>query len=298
MKTPYWESSAGALAALLNNTTQLYMVDLYTFTLSGGSSVLKWSGGDRSITVHGDTFTLDPLLTRGRTQTRVGIQTDSLDLTIAPGPNGTTVNGVSLLAFLTAGGLDGARLRLERAFAASAGDAIVGTLILFAGRVSDLSIAEDASVEVVSDSEVLDVMVPRNLYQPGCVNTLYDGACGEDRAANTFSAAVVTSATNARGVIQSDMPSGTYIDYEFDLGTLVFTSGPNTGIGRTIKSFVMVGGYAVVTFIAPFPFLPVSGNTFTITRGCDKLFSTCSGRFGNQARYRGLPFIPVPEIVT
>jgi hypothetical protein len=45
------------------------------------------------------------------------------------------VNGMPLLRFITGGGLDGARLVLERAFSAGPGQPWVGALALFSGRI-------------------------------------------------------------------------------------------------------------------------------------------------------------------
>ena len=40
-----------------------------------------------------------------------------------------------------------------------------------------------------------------------------------------------------------------------------------------------------------------AGDTFTVTAGCDKRFSTCRNRFGNGADFRGFPHIPGNDFV-
>ena len=117
MRTPLWETSAGALAAFLNSTTQVHMADLFTITLSGGG-IVRYTAHDIAVTVAGVTYPVGPVIRRGRTRLSVGVSVDKLDLTLAA--DGTVlVGGVALLPFIAGGGLDGARIALDRAFAAA-----------------------------------------------------------------------------------------------------------------------------------------------------------------------------------
>ena len=72
MRTASWEVTPGALAAFLNSTTQVYMVDLFTITLSGGAQVL-YTSADMAVTVNGATYGLGPVIKRGKTKLSVGI---------------------------------------------------------------------------------------------------------------------------------------------------------------------------------------------------------------------------------
>lgn len=284
-------TASGPLTTLLNTATQLAYADLYTFTLSGGT-VLRYTGADKQLVVNSNTFLRGPLFKRSRTKLNVGISVDSLDLTVSA-DNTVTINSVPFMQFLAQGGLDGARLKLERAFMADWNTAPAGSLIMFAGRINDVSINRyEAAITVQSDLELLDANVPRNLYQPSCMNTLYDGACGKNKAALTVSNAVTSTPTPTKTVFDTTLSQAASY---FDLGVVTFTSGQNSGVSRTIKSFAAGG---LVTLIAPLPFAPATGDTFTIYPGCDKTMSTCTSRFSNLARFRGQPFIPVPETVT
>jgi uncharacterized phage protein (TIGR02218 family) len=40
-----------------------------------------------------------------------------------------------------------------------------------------------------------------------------------------------------------------------------------------------------------------SGDTFTVTAGCDKIFATCRDRFANTVNFRGFPHIPGNDFV-
>lgn len=284
-------TASGALVTLLNGSQKLAYADLYTFTLQGGG-IVRYTSADVQIVYGGNTFARGPLISRSRTKLSIGISVDDLEVNISADST-VQVNGKALMTFLASGGLDGARLKLERAFMADWSTAPAGTLVMFAGRVSDVTMGRyEARLVVRSDTELLDVKVPKNLYQPGCMNTLYDAACGKSRAALTVANAVAAAPAPTKSVFGSTL--GQAASY-FDLGVVTFTSGANSGISRTVKSFA-AGGQ--VTLIAPFPFAPSAGDTFTIYPGCDKTQATCNSRFANLPRFRGQPFIPVPETVT
>ncbi len=290
MRTPTWEASVGALAAFLNTTTQVYMADLFTITLSGGT-VLRYSGSDVAVTVNSNTFALGPAITRGKTKLSVGISVDTLSLNLMADAS-VSVNGVPLLAFIVSGGLDGARVSLERAFAAGPGAAWVGTLPLFGGRVADAQASRyAAAITVNSDAELLDVMIPRNVYQPGCGNTLFDGACGLAKSAYSTGATATGATDAARTTFNTAL--GQAAGY-FALGWAVGLTGPNAGVGRTVKAF----SSGAITTIQPWPTAVAIGDTFTMYPGCDKTRATCIAKFSNVIRFRGHPFVPAPETVT
>jgi len=74
----------------------------------------------------------------------------------------------------------------------------------------------------------------------------------------------------------------------------VGVTGPNAGISRTVKTHTS----GALTVLQPWPFAVASGNTFTAYPGCDKAQATCSGKFSNLVRFRGMPYIPIPETAT
>lgn len=290
MRTASWETSPGALAAFLNSTTATYMVDLFSFTLSGGQ-VVRYTSADMAVTVGGSTYGLGPIIKRGKTRLSVGIAVDTLEVTLGADAS-VTIGGAPILPFIAAGRLDSARLSLDRAFAPAPGAAWVGTLALFQGRVSDTKISRyEAALTVASDAELLNVMVPRNVYAPGCTNTLFDGTCGLSKAANAVSATATsyTDATRTLFVTALAQAAGF-----FALGWAVGVTGANAGVGRTIKTF----GSGAVATIQPWPQTVAAGDTFTLYPGCDKTQTTCSTKFTNVVRFRGQPYVPAPETVT
>ena len=217
------------------------MAEVFTFTLSGGS-VVRTRQSDQAVVLPVGTWSLGPVIRRGNIKRRVGVAVDSLSLTLAANAS-ITINGVALLPFMAGGGFDNARVSVERAFAAAPGSAWVGLLPLFQGRASvPQTTRYEASVTVSADSELLDAMIPRNVYQPGCSNTLFDGACGLSKAAYA-SATTATGATDAAKTTFATALAQA-ANY-FALGFAVGVTGPMAG--RTIKAFA--GG--AITTISP-----------------------------------------------
>lgn len=299
MKTPLWESSPGALVALLNSGAPLVKVDLYTLTLQGGA-VLRWSGSDVAVTGNGNTWALGPGLERTKVKFTVGIEVDTLTVTVTD-VRGTQINGAALVPFIARGGLNGSRLQLDRAFWTAGDTAPRGALLWFAGRLSEIPEIDrySAQITIKSDLELLDVMVPLDVFQAGCLNTVYDTLCGADRAAKTVTG-TVSSAGDARRVTFGAalaQPTGYY-----DLGVVKMTSGPNAGLSRTVKAHV-AGSPATVSALQPWPFAPAVGDAFAIVPGCDKSQTGANGcpKFHDAAtvkrRFRGYPFVPTPETV-
>lgn len=290
MRDPLWESSPGALATLLNTRTDVVVFDLYTLTLPGGT-VLRYSGTDVAVTVNAVTWALGPTFSRGRTKQSIGIQVDTLDVTLFADAS-QLVAGTPILQYIARGGLDNARLQVDRAYKAGDDVAVVGTLLWFVGRIAEqYPDRTQARLVVKSDTELLDVMVPREVYQPGCTNTLYDSACGKSRTAFTVSDAAASASTETRTTFGHALAQTAGY---FDLGVVKFTSGANTGVSRTVKKH----GAGLMTVLSPFPFDIAAGDAFDIYPGCDKTLATCEAKFSNRLRFRGHPFIPTPETIT
>lgn len=280
------KSASAALVTLLTTSRQFFMADLYTFTLAGGT-VLRYAAADADIRVGAYLFAgRGPLFKRGSTRVVLGVEVDSLDVT-AFADDTHLVGGVPFLQAVTTGAFDGALLTVERAFMASWGDTSAGTIVLFSGRVAETTASRtEARLTVRSDIELLNIKMPRNLYQPGCVHTLFDAGCGLSKAAlgvNTAVAAGSSPSVLACGLVQA---AG-----HFDLGTVTFLAGLNAGVSRTVKRYVP----GELTLSYPLPKAPGVGDVFTAYPGCDKRQDTCGAKFNNLINFRGFPYVPIPE---
>ncbi len=80
-------------------------------------------------------------------------------------------------------------MQRDRAFLSAWGTAPIGAVTLFKGRVSTVDSVgrTTAQMTVACDLVLLDIDMPRNLYQPTCNHVLFDSGCGLVK--NAFGAA-------------------------------------------------------------------------------------------------------------
>lgn len=283
------KAASSQLLALLA-TNQFFMTDLFTFALVNGT-VLRYTTADVNLTSGGLTFSATgPRLVRVKAHWKIGMDVDTQDLSVFP-TAADTVTGVPFLQAVRQGLFDGCIVQIERAFMATIGDTSAGTLITFAGRVGSVDFGRTQAIfRVHSHLELLNRSMPVLLYQPGCVNTLYDASCLANKTLFSLNKTVGASPSlSAIPVPATGQPDGYY-----DLGQLAFTSGVNSGWTKTIKSWV--GG--VANLVSPFVQLPTAGDAVTITAGCDKQETTCTTKFSNRIHFLGFKDIPVPETAT
>ncbi len=275
-----------ALIALLNSSEQFNMADLYTFALVGGGAYL-YAAAATAITdqTTGRFFQLGPKFERSNTKVLIGVQVDELDVKIYPEPT-DLLGSVPWLQAAWTGQFDGATLQVERAFMLPYGN-VVGTIVLFAGRISDIDCSRTGiDMKCRSHLELLNIQMPRRLWQPSCTHVFGDAMCQFDRAslAATFSAAAGSTQTVIQGPPSNGNP---YLQ-----GTITGLTGANAGETRTITGFQP--GRAVTVKLA-FLSTPVVGDEFRLLPGCDRSLGTCTNLFDNQIHFGGMPFIPAPE---
>jgi len=266
-------------------------VDLYTFTLIGGA-VYRYCSGDRAVSWGGNTFTRGLKISDGGVKLAVGLQSDPVELTIFA-DSSDQMAGTDFLKAVRANALAGASIKIERAYAptwaamSSAGP--TGTLIRFSGQFSAITSLTRTSAVISAAPwlELLNVNMPTNVIQATCLHTLFDVGCTLSRS--SFAVSGTVGSSPLANAINSSL---TQADGYFSLGKIVFTSGSNNGLQRTVKVSSHTGA---LQFVQPLPSAPATGDTFTIYPGCDGQEGTCSSKFSNLAHYRGFPFVPVPE---
>ena len=279
------KSASAALIALLNSNEQFSMADLYIFTLVGGS-ILRYSGAPTALSANGQVFALGPKFERSKTKVVIGVQVDELEVKVYPEPTDLIGN----LPFLEAawqGQLDGALLQLERAFMPAYGDTSPGTVVLFAGRVSDIDCSRTGiDMKCRSHLELLNIQMPRRLWQASCTHVFGGPMCQFDRAglALTFPAGPGSTQTAITNAPDSTTP--------FALGTITGVTGANAGCSRTVAEFVSGG---TVTVTLAFLSGVATGDQFQLLPGCDHTIGTCANVFNNAQNFGGFPYIPIPE---
>ncbi|MDC5503119.1 DUF2163 domain-containing protein [Acinetobacter baumannii] len=275
------------LIALLD-ANQFIMADLYTITTIQGIEY-RYTNYDFDLTVGGKVFSSQGLIiSREGISLSLGIEVDNLSITI--GTNESTKFGeVPVTQAFHNGVLDGARFKLERIFmdAQTPTDTSAGTLVLFEGRIVEPEFDRyEIKASVVSDVDGLKLQMPRNLYQPGCLNTLFDSACGLRSADFAVNTTIAANSTPNRILCELSQPQGW-----FTQGVVEFLEGVNIGIKRTVR--LHETGALLLTL--PLLEMPAIGEAIRVYPGCDKRLETCSNRFNNRARFRGSPYVPVPE---
>jgi uncharacterized phage protein (TIGR02218 family) len=279
-------AASPALIALLASSDRFIMADLYTITLVGGS-VLRYSAAPTALFANGYTFALGPKFERSKTKIVIGTQVDELEVKIYTEPT-DLIGGLPFLQAAWQGDFDGALLQLERAFMATYGDTSPGTVVLFAGRISDIDCTRTGiDVKCRSHLELLNIQMPRRLWQSSCTHNLGDAMCQFDRSnlQATFSAGPGSSEAQIATSV-SPTPPNLYIQ-----GTVIGVTGANAGSSRTVAN--MSGGWVYVRLAFLSPILP--GDQFQLLPGCDRTLSTCTNLFNNVIHYGGFPYIPTPE---
>ena len=319
MKTPIDSAAtgAGATVALLNGGADFAMIDLWKITLNGGA-VVRWHGGPLNTPISftaaagqspsaNGTYLADPVIDRGKISSKLGLEVATVDMKIGASA-ADLINGTPLIPFAQGRGFDGASVVLYRAFLPSWGAAnvtpqITGVVIAFSGRVTELKDVSRAgfTMTVSAWTVLLNVNMGPDVFQAGCLNTHYDADCG--LAVINAGGLAASPPQNQWGgnVGASPSPTGTafelagaaagMVDHYFDKGTILFTSGPNNGLQRTVQTYA--GG--VASFAFGFPNPPAPGDTFTALRGCLLTLADCEAQrpvSDAQSHFRGQPFTP------
>lgn len=285
------------LVTLFASGLKLITADLVTITLAGGV-VLRWTSFDRVVTIGSTSWLLGPGIQTSRLKWTAGTEVDTMTLTLF-GDSSTLINGAPMMPFINGGGLDGALVQVWRAYAADFTAQGLepdwkGMLHRHTGRVSDIDRPSrvEAVISVRSIFELLNVQLPRNVYQSQCNANLYDATCGVDKAAKTVTGTVTTGSDALRlSFSASGLTQGAGY---FDLGAVRFLTGANAGVLRTVRRHAAGGA---VTVVQPLPVAVSVGDTFQIYPGCDRSEGTCAFKFLNYTRFRGARFIPVADSI-
>lgn len=281
--SPPWVASD-----VISDTRQIRVCDLLTITPVGAPAVY-YTNCDVDISFGGHTYLSgDVKFTRSKITLATGLSVTNLDLELY-GDASNLIGGLGVISACRAGVLDGARVKLDRLYMPAPVNVALGVINMFHGRVGPITASRSvAKLKVVSDTILLNVNMPRNVYQPGCRHTLFDTGCTLIKAAFAVNGTVASGSTTTS--LNSNL---TQADDYFTLGTMTMTSGVNNGLTRTVKLYKNASG--VIAPILPWPVAPTAGDTFTAYPGCNKVQSTCSTKFNNLVHFRAEPYIPLPE---
>lgn len=314
MKTPLWESSPGALAALLNGMrtgpANFVRAHLYTFNLAGGGQ-LTFTDADLDVSVPALTpnywsskgVRVDLESSRATAHWKRGLDVDTWLVVVAPRPvdpiTGAAfpdkIGGVPWIQAAWSGALAGADVFVDRAYFPGWPQpwapvaTPTGVLRIFAGQPAEVDVGDLMVAITLNDyRQRLSTNTPTGIFQAGCRHTLFDAGCTLVAATLGVTSACIGGTT--RAILKSPAAPPPSSSGTFVLGRIAMTSGANNGFQRTVRDWAP-GSFSLLNKL-PFDVLP--GDTFTAYPGCDKQLTTCT-KFVNAANFGGEPFIPAAE---
>lgn len=305
------KAASPQLISLLRSNTRLPHADCFTLTTNYGADIgeLSVAAGvnpagltffytnlDVDVQVGNILYLSSGVRIKGiRYKLTRGLEVDEQTITIYA-TDEDKIGASTFIQSVASGLLDGARFRQDRAFfdpdvwPPKPADPCkaAGAVNLFVGSVTSIEeIGRTAiAAKVKSDLSLLDIDMPRNLYQPSCLHTLYDEGCGLKKALFQSSGSAAAGST----VAKINWSNSKGADY-FAQGTMKMTSGLNNGQSRPVRGSDGTG----FTLLYPLQYAPATGDTFVIYPGCDHTFDTCKNKFMNERNFRGFPYVPPPE---
>jgi uncharacterized phage protein (TIGR02218 family) len=276
-------------SARANPDVPLIMADAFTFTLLNGL-ILCYTNVDVTFVYGGNTYLANSIRVDGlKYKAAVGLEVDQQQMTVAALATDTITSGAPFLQALRDGSFDGCEIvRYRIFFSDRIGGTAIGSVLLFKGR---LGVVEEigrtsAKLTVNSDLTLLDIDMPRNVYQPTCLHTLYDSGC--TLVKNAFGTNGTVGSGSTASVINWSGASANFVQ-----GSITFTSGVNAGVTATVGS---VAAGTSITLRYPLESTPAAGDGFTVYYGCDHTPGTCQSKFNNLANFRGFPYVPPPQM--
>jgi len=276
-------------AARASPDAKILMADAFLFTLQGGLT-LAYTNIDVTFAYAGVTYLANSILVDGlKYKAAVGLEADQQQITVAARSTDSISGGAPFLQALRDGSFDGCEIVRYRVFFSDRlGGTAIGAAMLFKGRLGNIDEIgrSSAKLTVNSDLVLLDIDMPRNMYQPTCLHTLYDVGCTLHKS--DFQASGTVGAGSTASIIY--WPGA---DTNFAQGTISFTSGVLTAVTATVGSAV---NGSLLNLINPLPSVPAAGDGFTVYFGCDHTLTTCQAKFNNLVNFRGFPYVPPPQM--
>lgn len=275
------------LAELLDSGRPHFRADLWTITLSSGA-VARYTSADVDLVWGGALYSAHgPIISRGSIRHTLGLETDTLDVTISANDDHLLAGRPWLLA-ARLGVLDGAKITLSRLYAED-WTSPTGVMGLFSGEfgeIDDLGINE-LKFRVNSVTALLDVQMPRDVYSPTCTHVIYSARCGLNRALHAVPAIVGNDASYIRIPCDVGGANGTY-----NLGEVEIVNGDMAGLTASIR----LHADGVLTLASPLPQVIAAGTSIRVYPGCDGTRARCVA-LGNSSNFRGFPLVPTPESI-
>ncbi len=230
---------------------------------------------DQDITIGGVVYQAAASMTPSAIESRAGLAVDHLEVT------GILDSAALDDTDIEAGLYDFARVDVALCNWA---DVTMGILPLRRGWIGQIT---RAGAHYVAELRGMHDLLQRpvgDTYTPECRFDLGDASCGVVLTPASGSVTRVTDQATFTDTAQT-AASGA-----FAYGQLTWTSGANTGQKIEVKTWDSIAQ----TFTLWLPMrAPITvGDTYQVTQGCDKKFTTCRNVFSNGTNFGGFPYVP------
>jgi uncharacterized phage protein (TIGR02218 family) len=242
---------------------------------------------DRDVTFDGTTFHAATGFTATQAKESVGLNVDNLDADAAFQSEALTE------ADLAAGLYDDALIELWRVNWADPSQFV----LIRKGSLGQVKRKEGAfTAELRGLAHYLNEQTGRT-FTYICDAQFGDGRCKINLAAGFTGSGAVASVIDQHSVTVTGL-SGFAANF-FANGLLTWTSGANEGVKMEVQRHAPDFDDANATIVLwhDMPRAITQGDAFTVTAGCDKLATTCQGKFNNIVNFRGFARIPGDDMM-
>lgn len=255
----------------------LTLATCWRITLQSGT-VLRFTDYHDNIVIGAETFIAEGGFTRSAIGFGLGLAEDSLEATGTLGSDSITETD------LEAGKYDYAAIEI---FVVDYLAPNSGVYELCAGELGEIEMADSEFRAQMYGTASLFQQAEVELCSPTCRANLGDERCQKDLTAHrwtgTVTAALSTVLINTNVVLPAGVLAG---------GTIEFHTGANADLLVETKANNTALGTGVIELFLPVPYAAAVGDTFTVTRGCNKTLEHCVIVFNNVLNFRGEPFTP------
>lgn len=256
------------------------LATLWKLTRADGA-VMGFTDHDANLTYDGLTYRAATGFTPSTIADSASLAVDNLE--IASVLNSEEITEADLMAGL----YDGATVEVLQV---DYGNLAAGAMLLRRGTLGEVKLTDQGFVvELRGMMQAFETNLCE-LYSATCRATFGDARCGLNLPSYTATG-VVSAVTDRRSFTDAARPEPPGF---FDGGLLTWTSGDNAGRKMEVKGFAF-GQFGL--------YLPMAsdiavGDTYTVSSGCDKTFTMCRDRYGNQVNFRGEPHVPGNDFLT
>lgn len=247
--------------------------------------VAGFTSHDRDLSFDGVSYLAMSGFDAGAMESSLGLNVD--DLEVVGALSAATINEADLVT----GKFDNAEIQIWRVNWQNVSQRV----ILASGNLGEVSrSAVGFRAELRGLAHHLNQPTGR-LYQYGCDVDLGSTKCGINLTLPQYNGigsvlSIPDIVDNRRRFVAGGV-SG-FSNQWFTRGKIIWTAGANTGLAMEVKEHVLFNGVITFDLWLAMPEVISAGDTFSVTAGCDKQFTTCATKFSNAINFRGFHKMP------